>query len=169
MFNDKFFSIFSIRSPCAKSISTRTDLSTSNFDWRTCYPILRQLPVTSLLGLYAFSLGTSIYYVKTFRGEGVCKNTNFTYRFGLHKWGCGRISLISVRGKLTKVTISKIWIHSLGTSINDVPRFLAIFDLATFLFLLYNVRFGGISWTPLLTLISDVINGRFPYFMYLNL
>ena len=47
-----------------------------------------------------------------------------------------------------------------GTSINDVPRFLAIFDLPTYLVLLYNVRFLGLSWIPLPTLISDVINGR---------
>jgi hypothetical protein len=49
-----------------------------------------------------------------------------------------------------------------GTSINDVPRFLAIFDLPTYptyLFLLYNVQLYGLSWTPLPTLISDVING----------
>jgi hypothetical protein len=48
-----------------------------------------------------------------------------------------------------------------GTSINDVPRFLAIFDLPTYLVLLYNVPFWGLSWTPLpSTLISDIINGR---------
>ena len=47
-----------------------------------------------------------------------------------------------------------------GTSINDVPNFLAIFDLHTYLVLLYNVQFGWLSWTPLPTLISDVINGR---------
>ena len=47
-----------------------------------------------------------------------------------------------------------------GTSINDVPRFLAIFDLSTYLVLLYNVWLRGLSWTPLPTLISDVINGR---------
>ena len=47
-----------------------------------------------------------------------------------------------------------------GTSINDVPRFLAIFDLPTYLVLLYNVPFWRLSWTPLPTLISDVINGR---------
>ena len=46
-----------------------------------------------------------------------------------------------------------------GTSINDVPCFLVIFSLPTYLVLLYNVRFGGLSWTPLSTLISDVING----------
>ena len=45
-----------------------------------------------------------------------------------------------------------------GTSINDVPRFLAIFDLV----LLYNVPFWGLSWNPLPTLILDVINGRSP-------
>ena len=44
--------------------------------------------------------------------------------------------------------------------INDVPRFLAIFDLPTYLVLLYNVPFLGLSWTPLPTLIRDVINGR---------
>ena len=30
----------------------------------------------------------------------------------------------------------------------------------TYLVLLYNVQFWGLSWTPLPTLISDVINGR---------
>ena len=49
---------------------------------------------------------------------------------------------------------------SKGTSINDVTRFLAIFDLPTYLVLLYNVQFWGLSQTPLPTLISDVINGR---------
>jgi hypothetical protein len=47
-----------------------------------------------------------------------------------------------------------------GTFINDVPRFLAIFDLPTYLVLLYNVPFLGLSWTPLPTLIWDVINER---------
>jgi hypothetical protein len=47
-------------------------------------------------------------------------------------------------------------------SINDVPRFLAIFDLPTYLVLLYNVQFWGLLWTPLPTPISDVINGRSP-------
>ena len=45
-------------------------------------------------------------------------------------------------------------------SINVVPLFLAIFDLPTYLVLLYNVRFGGLSWTPLPTLISDVIGRK---------
>ena len=31
---------------------------------------------------------------------------------------------------------------------NEVPRFLAIFDLPTYLVLLYNVHFLGLSWTP---------------------
>ena len=48
-----------------------------------------------------------------------------------------------------------------GTSINDVLRFLAIFDLPTYLVLLYNVRFWGLSWTHLPTLIRDVIIGCF--------
>ena len=48
----------------------------------------------------------------------------------------------------------------MGTSINNVPRFLAIFDLPTYLALLYKVPFWGLSWTPLPTLIADVINGR---------
>ena len=39
-------------------------------------------------------------------------------------------------------------------------RFLAIFDLPTYLVLLYNVPFGGLSWTPLPTLTWDVINER---------
>ena len=52
-----------------------------------------------------------------------------------------------------------IWTKShQGMSINDVPRFLAIFDLPTYLVLLYKVRFWGLSSTPLPTLISDVIN-----------
>ena len=38
-------------------------------------------------------------------------------------------------------------VSSVGTSINDVPRFLAIFDLPTYLVLLFNVRFWGLSWT----------------------
>ena len=38
--------------------------------------------------------------------------------------------------------------------------FLAIFDLPTYLVLLYNVPFLGLFWTPLPTLIRDVINGR---------
>ena len=37
---------------------------------------------------------------------------------------------------------------SWGTSINDVPRFLAIFKPPTYLVLLYNVPFWGLSWTP---------------------
>ena len=47
-----------------------------------------------------------------------------------------------------------------GTSINDVPCFLDVFDLPTSLVLLYNIQFWGLSWTPLPTLISDVINRR---------
>ena len=52
---------------------------------------------------------------------------------------------------------------SKGPLINDVPRFLAILDLPTYLVLLYNiynVPFLGLSWTPLPTLIWDVINER---------
>ena len=51
-------------------------------------------------------------------------------------------------------------ILQMGTSINDVPHFLVIFDLPTYLVLLYNVPFLGLSWTPLPTLIWDVINER---------
>ena len=47
-----------------------------------------------------------------------------------------------------------------GTSINDVPHFSVIFDLPTYPVLLYNVPFLGLFWTPLPTLIRDVINGR---------
>ena len=36
----------------------------------------------------------------------------------------------------------------MGTSINDVPRFLAIFELPTYLVLLYNIQFRWLSWTP---------------------
>ena len=49
-------------------------------------------------------------------------------------------------------------LSSKGTFINDVPRFLAIFDLPIYIVLPYNVLFGGLSWTPLPTLIWDVIN-----------
>ena len=48
-----------------------------------------------------------------------------------------------------------------GTSINDVPHFLVIFDLPIYLVLLYNVPFLGLFWTPLPTLIWDVINEPF--------
>ena len=54
----------------------------------------------------------------------------------------------------------KDMIYVQGTFINDVSRFLAIFDLPTYLVLLYNVPFLGLFWTPLPTLIRDVINGR---------
>ena len=47
-----------------------------------------------------------------------------------------------------------------GTTINDVPHFLAIFDLPNYLVLPYNVQFWGLSWTTLPTLILDDINGR---------
>ena len=50
----------------------------------------------------------------------------------------------------------------MGTSINDVPHFLVIFDLPAYLVLLYNVPFLGQFWTPLPTLKRDVINGRSP-------
>jgi hypothetical protein len=52
---------------------------------------------------------------------------------------------------------------SKGTSINDVPCFWPFLTyLLTYLVLLYNVPFWGLSWTPLPTLISNVINGRSP-------
>ena len=58
-----------------------------------------------------------------------------------------------------------MWWAPKGTSINDVPRYLAIFDLPTYLVLLINIRFWGLFWTPLPTLISDVINGHsLPYY-----
>ena len=47
-----------------------------------------------------------------------------------------------------------------GTFINDVSCFGGIFDLPTYLVLLYNIPFLGLSWTPLPTLIWDVINER---------
>ena len=56
----------------------------------------------------------------------------------------------------------KLTYTPLGTSISDVSHFLAIFYLPTYLVLLYNVLFLGLSWTPylyLLTLIWDVNNG----------
>ena len=46
--------------------------------------------------------------------------------------------------------------------VNDVPRFLDIFDLPNYLVLLYNSHFGGYLGPPLPTLISDVINGLSP-------
>ena len=45
-----------------------------------------------------------------------------------------------------------------GTSINDVPHFLVIFDLPTYPVLLYNVPFLGLFWTPKKTKKRDVIN-----------
>ena len=50
--------------------------------------------------------------------------------------------------------------YAKGTFINDVPRFSAISDLPTYLVLLYNVPFLGLSWTLLPNLIRDVINER---------
>ena len=47
-----------------------------------------------------------------------------------------------------------------GTSINDVPLFLVIFDQPTYLDLISTVRFWRLCLTPLPTLISNVINGR---------
>ena len=42
----------------------------------------------------------------------------------------------------------------------DIPCFWQLFfDLPT-LVLLYNIPIWGLSWTPLPTLISDIINGR---------
>ena len=52
--------------------------------------------------------------------------------------------------------VNTLWERPLMTS----HFFLAIFDLPTYLVLLYNVRFWGLYWTPLPTLMSDVINGR---------
>ena len=40
--------------------------------------------------------------------------------------------------------------RSYRESINDVPRFLVIFDFPTYLVLIHNVRFGGLFWTPYL-------------------
>ena len=57
----------------------------------------------------------------------------------------------------------------LGTSINDVRRFSAIFDLYSTYhvrrFLPYNVRYLGAFLDPLPTLVLDVIYGRslFPF------
>ena len=42
------------------------------------------------------------------------------------------------------------WLLLKGTFINYVPSFLAIFDLPTYLVILYNVPFLGQSWTPYL-------------------
>ena len=53
-----------------------------------------------------------------------------------------------------------IYILDRGTFVNDVPRFLTIFDLPTYLVLLYNVPFWGFLGPPLPTLIWDVINER---------
>ena len=63
-------------------------------------------------------------------------------------------------GKFKGGKSEKIHILNLGTFINDVSCFLAISDLPTYLVLLYNVPFLGLSWTPLPTLIRDVINER---------
>ena len=61
------------------------------------------------------------------------------------------ISKFKFRKKIWFVCLGLLCSVTKGTSINDVPRFLAIFDLPTYLVLLYNVRFLGLSWTPLLT------------------
>ena len=50
-------------------------------------------------------------------------------------------------------TIGEVKTLYKGTSINDVPRLMAIFDLPTYLVLLYNVQFWRLSWTPLPTLV----------------
>ena len=55
-------------------------------------------------------------------------------------------SLMAVPEFKLKLKIN--WIR--GTSINDVPRFLAIFDLPTYLVLLYNVPFWGYLGPPYL-------------------
>jgi hypothetical protein len=47
---------------------------------------------------------------------------------------------------------------AMGAFINDVPCFLAIFDLPTYLVLLQNVPFLRLSWTPLPTVIRDIVN-----------
>ena len=50
--------------------------------------------------------------------------------------------------------------YCMGTSINDAPRFLAIFDLPTLSYSLAS-EFGGYLGPPYLPyIISDVINGR---------
>ena len=60
--------------------------------------------------------------------------------------------------KLLKIVNN--FIATKGTSINDVPRFFAIFDLPTYFVLLYNIRFFWLSWTLLPTPTSDVIYGH---------
>ena len=45
--------------------------------------------------------------------------------------------------------------------LRNVHWWCPIFDLPTYHVLLYNVPYWRLSWTPLPTLISDVINGRF--------
>ena len=64
------------------------------------------------------------------------------------------IEMTSFSYSIGVVTFNKHWITMQivivpwGTLINDVPRFLAIFDLPTYLVLLYNVSFLGLFWTP---------------------
>ena len=63
-------------------------------------------------------------------------------------------------GLLLSICTSLTYRDSKGTSINDVPRFLVIFSIPTYLVLLYNLPFLGLSWSLLPILIWDVINER---------
>ena len=56
--------------------------------------------------------------------------------------------------------ISAILSYKEPSLMTSLAHFLAIFDLPTYLVLLYNVPFLGLSWTPLPTLIWDIINER---------
>ena len=46
-------------------------------------------------------------------------------------------------------------------SVAVFPYLKLLCNLPTYLVQLYNIKFWGLSWTPLPTLISDVINGHF--------
>ena len=75
------------------------------------------------------------------------------------------VGIYSYNIHISSVQYDFLWVFMFkivtkGTSINDVPHFLVIFDLPTYLVLLYNVPFLGQFWPPLPTLKRDVINGR---------
>ena len=89
--------------------------------WRTIATELLKLAEMIFVHIYALTLSTVRRYL-IFLGHPVCIIFFITLVLELEK----------------------------GTSIYNVTRFLADFDLPTYLVLLYNVRFWGLSWTPYL-------------------
>ena len=70
------------------------------------------------------------------------------------------------------VLTSGKFLEALGSGIGTGSIFCLSFSLlnrVTYLVLLENVQFMGLLWTPLPTLISDIINGRIlTTFLYFN-